>query len=107
MSSLIYYKFKSLKDYDVFKLDAGISGVTVWELKREIIEQKRLIGKLAKDSGLPDFDLIFQNAQTGEEYLNDQQIIPRNSQIVVRRVPSYMSKNGGSSSRAFSTLTIC
>lgn len=103
MASLIYYKFKSLKDYDVFKLDAGLNGVTVWEFKKEIIEQKRLVGKLAKDSGLPDFDLLFQNAQTGEEYLNDQQVIPRNSQIIVRRVPSYMSKGGGGGGRAFST----
>lgn len=55
--SLIFYKFKSAKDYDTYKFE-GV-GVPVWELKKEIIIAK----KLSKST---DFDLILSDAQTNE-----------------------------------------
>lgn len=55
MGSLIYYKFKSAKDYDVYRFEGA--GVPVWELKAEIVNAK----KLPKSS---DYDLIVSNAQS-------------------------------------------
>lgn len=76
--SVIYYKFKSAKDYDTVTFD-GIS-LSVFDLKHEIMVSK----KLGKGT---DFDLSVSNAQTGEEYTDDSATIPRNTSIIVRRVP--------------------
>jgi len=76
--SVIYYKFKSAKDYDTVTFD-GIS-LSVFDLKHEIMMSK----KLGKGT---DFDLSVYNAQTGEEYVDDLATIPRNTSIIVRRVP--------------------
>lgn len=55
--SHIFYKFKSAKDYDAYKFEGA--GIPVWELKREIVQAK----KLGKTN---DFDLILTNAQNNE-----------------------------------------
>ncbi|KAJ8662392.1 hypothetical protein O0I10_002086 [Lichtheimia ornata] len=79
--SVIYYKFKAAKDsdYDVFTFDGP--GASVFDVKREIIRAK----KLGKGT---DFDLAIYNAQTDEEYKDDVFIIPRNTSIIVRRLPA-------------------
>jgi len=77
--SVIYYKLKSAKDYDTVTFD-GIS-LSVFDLKHEIMVSK----KLGKGT---DFDLSVSNAQTGEEYTDDLATIPRNTSIIVRRVPA-------------------
>ena len=95
--SHIFYKFKSAKDYDGYRFEGA--GVPVWELKKEIVLAKKL-GKTA------DFDLILSNAQTNEgrplscplrvncvsintvvDYTDEMTVIPKNAQVVVRRVP--------------------
>ncbi|KAI8374426.1 DWNN domain-containing protein [Radiomyces spectabilis] len=78
--SVIYYKFKAAKDsdYDVFTFDGA--GATVFDVKREIIRAK----KLGKGT---DFDLAIYNAQTDEEYKDDVFVIPRNTSVIVRRLP--------------------
>lgn len=55
MSSVIYYKFRSAREYDVFRFEGA--SVPVWELKAEIVAAK----KLPKTN---DYDLIISNAQT-------------------------------------------
>ncbi|KAG2224327.1 hypothetical protein INT45_012896 [Circinella minor] len=79
--SVIYYKFKAHKDsdYDVYTFDGP--GATVFDVKREIIRAK----KLGKGT---DFDLAIYNAQTDEEYKDDVYVVPRNTSIVVRRLPA-------------------
>lgn len=57
LMSLIFYKFKSAKDFDSYKFDGA--GIPAWELKREIVQAK----KLGKTN---DFDLILTNATTNE-----------------------------------------
>lgn len=76
--SAIHYKFRAAKDYDTYRFEGP--GIPVWELKNEIIENK----KLGKSD---DFDLIITNAQTEEEYAEDSAIIPRNTSVIVKRVP--------------------
>ncbi|KAJ3089034.1 E3 ubiquitin-protein ligase rbbp6 [Quaeritorhiza haematococci] len=76
--SVVYYKFKSAKDYDTATFD-GL-GISVFDLKREIMTAK----KLGKGT---DFDLVVANAQTNEAYNDDMYVIPRNTQILVSRTP--------------------
>lgn len=92
--SSIHYKFRALKDYDTYTFEGA--GVPVWELKQEIISAKKL-------NRANDFDLIISNAQTNQgkisfrdffkvpyflEYLDDSIIIPKNTSVIVRRVPA-------------------
>ncbi|KAJ3009991.1 UNVERIFIED_CONTAM: hypothetical protein HDU68_002382 [Siphonaria sp. JEL0065] len=87
--SVVFYKFKSAKDYDQAVFD-GL-GISVFDLKKEIMVKKKL-GK-----GL-DFDLVVSNAQTNDEYPDDNQVIPRNTSILVLRRPA--AKHGrGTASR--------
>eukprot|EP01027_Heterolobosea_sp_BB2_P004402 GEZU01006727.1.p1 GENE.GEZU01006727.1~~GEZU01006727.1.p1 ORF type:complete len:123 (-),score=12.44 GEZU01006727.1:103-471(-) len=84
----IYYKFASAKDYDTITFDEG--HISLGELKRQIVEQKKLSTK-----GGADFDLVVTNAQTGEEYKDDLFLVPRNTSVIVKRVP--VAKTGGGS----------
>ncbi|CAM0136573.1 Protein mpe1 [Umbelopsis sp. WA50703] len=78
--SVVYYKFKAAKDqdFDVYTFDGA--GTSVFDLKREIIRAK----KLGKGT---DFDLAIYNSQSNEEYKDDLYTIPRNTSIIVRRLP--------------------
>ncbi|ORY04079.1 DWNN-domain-containing protein [Basidiobolus meristosporus CBS 931.73] len=77
--SVVYYKFKSAKDYDICTFDG--TGISVFDLKREIILAK----KLGKGT---DFDLAIYNAQSDEEYSDDTFIVPRATSVIVRRLPA-------------------
>ncbi|KAK1377174.1 DWNN domain-containing protein [Heracleum sosnowskyi] len=74
----VYYKFKSAKDYDSISIDGHF--ITVASLKEKIFENKHL-GKGT------DFDLVVTNAQTNEEYLDEGMLIPKNTSVLIRRVP--------------------
>ncbi|OVA18862.1 DWNN domain [Macleaya cordata] len=78
----VYYKFKSAKDYHSVHVDGLF--ISVFNLKEQIFESKHFgMGK--------DFDLIVSDAQTNEEYLDDA-MIPRNTSVIVRRVPGWPRK---------------
>ncbi|EPQ28860.1 uncharacterized protein PFL1_03663 [Pseudozyma flocculosa PF-1] len=77
-SASVYYKFKSQKEPSRITFDG--TGISVWDLKREIILQNKM-GK-----GI-DFDLGIYNADTEEEYKDDNFIVPRSSQVIARRLP--------------------
>ncbi|KAI5077677.1 hypothetical protein GOP47_0007501 [Adiantum capillus-veneris] len=74
----VYFKFKSAKDYDSISIDGHF--ISVGNLKDKIVEKKNL-GRGT------DFDLLISNAQTNEEYTDEAQSIPRNTSVLVRRVP--------------------
>eukprot|EP00250_Pteridium_aquilinum_P016391 c23084_g1_i1 orf=1373-1894(+) len=74
----VYFKFKSAKDYDSVSIDGHF--ICVGNLKDKIVEKKNL-GRGT------DFDLLISNAQTNEEYTDEAQSIPRNTSVLVRRVP--------------------
>ncbi|KAL8064565.1 hypothetical protein ABFX02_01G098600 [Erythranthe guttata] len=74
----VYYKFKSAKDYDSVAIDGHF--IPVGQLKEKIFELKHL-GKGT------DFDLVVTNAQTNEEYLDEGMLIPKNTSVLIRRVP--------------------
>ncbi|XP_010449621.1 PREDICTED: uncharacterized protein LOC104731833 isoform X1 [Camelina sativa] len=74
----IYYKFKSARDYDTIPMDGPF--ISVGFLKEKIYETKHL------GSG-KDLDIVISNAQTNEEYLDEAMLIPKNTSVLIRRVP--------------------
>ncbi|XP_039016661.1 E3 ubiquitin ligase PQT3-like isoform X2 [Hibiscus syriacus] len=74
----VYYKFKSARDFDSIAMDAPF--ISVGTLKEKIFESKHL-GRGT------DFDLVVTNAQTNEEYLDEATVIPKNTSVLIRRVP--------------------
>lgn len=74
----VYYKFKSARDFDSIPMDGPFISVGV--LKEKIFESKHL-GRGT------DFDLVVTNAQTNEEYQDEAMLIPKNTSVLIRRVP--------------------
>ncbi|KAJ5041112.1 uncharacterized protein L3040_005666 [Drepanopeziza brunnea f. sp. 'multigermtubi'] len=79
MASSVFFKFKSQKDAQQIKFDG--TGISVFELKRDIIIT----------SGLGDgteFDLIIYDEDGKEEYDDDTAIVPRSTTVTARRLPA-------------------
>eukprot|EP00249_Psilotum_nudum_P024834 c29303_g1_i2 orf=236-2935(-) len=74
----VYFKFKSAKDYDSISVEGHF--ISVGNLKEKIVEKKNL----GRGS---DFDLVISNAQTNEEYTDEGILVPKNTSVLVRRVP--------------------
>ncbi|XP_068146371.1 E3 ubiquitin-protein ligase RBBP6 [Drosophila tropicalis] len=82
----VHYKFKSTLHFDTITFD-GLH-ISVGDLKREIIQQKKL-GKII------DFDLQITNAQSKEEYKDDSFLIPKNTTLIISRIPiAHPTKKG-------------
>lgn len=79
MSSTIFYRFRSQKDSSRILFDG--TGLTVFDLKREIIQEN----KLGDGTG---FQLRLYNPDTKEEYDEDQIVITRSSSVIVQRSPA-------------------
>ncbi|XP_028549444.1 E3 ubiquitin ligase PQT3-like isoform X1 [Dendrobium catenatum] len=74
----VYYKFKSAKDYDSIPIEGQF--ISVANLKERIFESKHL-GRGT------DFDLMVSTAQTNEEYVDEAAMIPKNTSVLICRVP--------------------
>ncbi|KAI9878719.1 MAG: hypothetical protein M1830_010679 [Pleopsidium flavum] len=86
MSSSVFFKFKSQKEPSRVTFDG--TGISVFELKREIITINRL-------GDGTDFELAIYNEDTNEEYDDDTTIIPRSTSIIARRLPPAKAGRGG------------
>ncbi|KAB8263735.1 DWNN domain-containing protein [Aspergillus pseudonomiae] len=86
MSSSVHFKFKSQKEPSRVTFDG--TGISVFELKREIINQSRL-------GDGTDFELSIYNEDTREEYDDDTTIIPRSTSVIARRLPASRPGKGG------------
>lgn len=75
---MIHFKFKSALEYDSLPFEGN--GLLLWELKKEISQAKRL-------GSSTDYDLLITNAQTNEDYTDENQLVPKNTSVVVRRIP--------------------
>ncbi|KAI8918335.1 DWNN domain-containing protein [Powellomyces hirtus] len=93
--SVVFYKFKSAKDYDTCTFDG--TNISVFDLKREILVAK----KLGKGT---DFDLAVFHAQTNEEYKDDMYQIPRNTSVLVSRQPA--TKPGKGTAQKYLTTSM-
>ncbi|KIW02956.1 uncharacterized protein PV09_05620 [Verruconis gallopava] len=90
MTSTVFFKFKSQKEPQRVTFDG--TGITVFELKREIIT----ISGLGDGT---DFDLSLYDDTGAEEYTDDTTIIPRSSSVIVRRLPPSLGPGRGKASR--------
>ncbi|AMD20846.1 HDR104Cp [Eremothecium sinecaudum] len=89
MSSTIFYKFQSQKDTSRIQFDG--TGITVFDLKRDIIQDNKL-------GDGTDFQIRLYNPDTMEEYDDDFVVVPRSSLVVVRRSPATHG-NAGNATR--------
>ncbi|KAF1984383.1 DWNN-domain-containing protein [Aulographum hederae CBS 113979] len=85
MSSSVFFKFKSQKDPQRILFDGN--GITVFELKREIIAASKL-------GDGTDFDLSIYTEDAKDEYTDDTTIIPRSSTVIARRLPATRPGHG-------------
>ncbi|KAG7504988.1 E3 ubiquitin-protein ligase RBBP6 isoform X2 [Solea senegalensis] len=83
----VHYKFSSKLGYDTVVLDGP--HITLGELKRQIMCREKLRAG--------DCDLQITNAQTKEEYTEDEGPIPKGSSVIVRRIPTRGGKSSSSS----------
>ncbi|KAG7289567.1 hypothetical protein NEMBOFW57_005938 [Staphylotrichum longicolle] len=87
MASSVFFKFKSQKEPTRVEFDG--TGISVFELKREIILR----------SGLgdgTDFDLVIcADEGMKEVYDDDTTIIPRSTTVIARRMPPKVPGRGG------------
>ncbi|SCU81809.1 LAFA_0C07294g1_1 [Lachancea sp. 'fantastica'] len=79
MSSTIFYKFRSQNGSSRILFDG--TGITVFDLKRDIIQDNRL-------GDGTDFQLRLYNPDSGEELEDDSQVISRSSNVEARRSPA-------------------
>ncbi|KAM9276360.1 E3 ubiquitin-protein ligase RBBP6-like [Cariama cristata] len=76
--SCIHYKFFSKLTYDTVIFNGF--HISLCDLKCQIMDHKKL--KAA------NCDLRITNTQTKEEYTDDNALIPKNSSVIVRRIPA-------------------
>lgn len=84
MSSAVHFRFKSARDFDTVTFDGDF--ISIADLKVGIVEVK----KLNYGEG---FDLDISDAQTNDDYADEAHLLPKNTSVVVRRVPGL--KPGG------------
>ncbi|KAK1858412.1 hypothetical protein I4F81_001017 [Pyropia yezoensis] len=84
MSSAVHFRFKSARDFDTVTFDGDF--ISIADLKVGIVEVK----KLNYGEG---FDLDISDAQTSDDYADEAYLLPKNTSVVVRRVPGL--KPGG------------
>ncbi|XP_075580689.1 E3 ubiquitin-protein ligase RBBP6-like [Pelecanus crispus] len=74
----VHYKFSSQLSYDAVTF-SGLH-IPLCDLKRQIMGREKLKAT--------NCDLQISNAQTNKEYTDDNALIPKNSSVIVRRIPA-------------------
>ena len=85
MASSVYFRFQSQKEPARITFDG--TGISVFELKRSIIETSNL-------GDGSDFELILTSVD-GEVYDDDTTIIPRSTVVIAKRRPAARPGRGG------------
>ncbi|KAF3446102.1 hypothetical protein FNV43_RR11281 [Rhamnella rubrinervis] len=76
----IRFRFRSSLNFDSVDIE-GRPSISVRDLKSKIIRQKNL-------NICQDFDLVFSDALTGQEYVDGNFQIPNGSSVIIKRVPA-------------------
>nr|XP_020482240.2 E3 ubiquitin-protein ligase RBBP6-like [Labrus bergylta] len=80
----VHYKFFSKLSYNTVVHDGP--NITLQDLKRQIMDMEKLrVGYC---------DLQITNAQTKQEYKDEEGAIPKGSSVIVRRIPIVGVKSG-------------
>lgn len=83
----VHYKFSSKLSYDTVVFDGP--HITLRDLKRQIMGREKLRAG--------DCDLQITNAQSKEEYTDDEGLISKGSSVIIRRIPIIGAKSSSSS----------
>ncbi|KAI5066397.1 hypothetical protein GOP47_0019021 [Adiantum capillus-veneris] len=75
----VHFKFRSAVAFDSIRVEG--TGITIANLKEKIVEQKNL-GRST------NFDLVITNAESGEEYVEDTFVVPKNTSVIIKRIPA-------------------
>ncbi|KAL6714661.1 Protein mpe1 [Lecanora helva] len=86
MSSSVFFRFKSQKEPSRVAFDG--TGISVFELKREII----VMNKLGDGT---DFELVISSEDSSEVFEDDTSIIPRSTTVIAKRLPPSKPGKGG------------
>ncbi|XP_015884535.1 E3 ubiquitin ligase PARAQUAT TOLERANCE 3 isoform X2 [Ziziphus jujuba] len=76
----VRFKFRSSLNFDTVDIE-GRSSISVRDLKSKIIRQKNL-------NICQDFDLVFSDSLTGQEYVDGSFQIPNGASVIIKRVPA-------------------
>nr|XP_043622923.1 E3 ubiquitin ligase PQT3-like [Erigeron canadensis] len=76
----IRFKFRSSVNFDSIEIDDNKSYISVAQLRSKILSHNKLNNK--------DFDLLFLDHLTGQEYNDDEYKIPSGSSVIIKRVPA-------------------
>ncbi|XAR57574.1 hypothetical protein NMG60_11025764 [Bertholletia excelsa] len=76
----IQFKFRSSASFDSVDIE-GRASISVRELRSKIVSYKNI--KICQD-----FDLVFSDALTGQEYKDENFQIPCGSSVIIKRVPA-------------------
>ncbi|KAE8664363.1 Detected protein of unknown function [Hibiscus syriacus] len=76
----VHFKFRSSRNYDSVDI-GGRPSISVRDLKSSIVQDKKL-------NLCQDFDLVFSDPISGQEYLNEDFQIPSGSSVIIKRVPA-------------------
>uniref|UniRef100_A0AAY4CJT1 RBBP6 n=1 Tax=Denticeps clupeoides TaxID=299321 RepID=A0AAY4CJT1_9TELE len=74
----VHYKFFSKLDHNMVLFNAH--HIMMSDLKRQIMRQENINATRS--------DLQISNAETNEEYTDDDALIPKNSSVIIRRIPA-------------------
>ncbi|XP_075298546.1 E3 ubiquitin-protein ligase RBBP6-like [Opisthocomus hoazin] len=74
----VHYKFSAKLDFDTISFH-GLH-ISLHDLKRQIMGREQLKAS--------NCDLQITDAQSKEEYTDDNALIPKNSSVIVRRIPA-------------------
>ncbi|KAL2489592.1 E3 ubiquitin ligase PARAQUAT TOLERANCE 3-like [Forsythia ovata] len=80
----IRFKFRSSVNFDTVDID-GRDSISVRELRSKILSGKALGAARQQQH---DFDLVFLDADSGQDYKDDDIQIPSGSSVIVKRVPA-------------------
>ncbi|XP_049924463.1 E3 ubiquitin-protein ligase RBBP6-like isoform X3 [Epinephelus moara] len=83
----VHYKFSSKLSYDTVVFDGP--HITLRDLKRQIMGREKLRAG--------DCDLQITDAQSKEEYTDDEGLISKGSSVIIRRIPIIGAKSSSSS----------
>jgi len=79
--SNILFKFRSGTNFESLPLPG--TSASLFDIKRAIVKVKKL-----EKAGKLEFDLSIRNANTSEEYTDDNGLLPQGSRLIVHRLPA-------------------
>lgn len=79
--SVVNFRMKHGKEMEQIRFSGN--GIKLLDLKKEIAERKLNLGQTRQS----DYDLKIMDANTNQEFANDDDVVPKNSSIIAQRIP--------------------